>query len=296
MLEKLKAQFPSLLFHDVLTLSDTCEYFRMDNGQYISIQKDELTEKDHQLLSIFLTPISTNDNQSLEQTYWKKSLLTNDSESKEYLLQNYDEGSVFRLIHFQLQTEVEKTHFEEAVSSLSFLHSIFIWISPNSGVIIEEVKHETIQFEELVDLQNAVISDFYTDLYFYLGELFTLTDSLHERYEWETTCFQLSKLKLKNKNLYQFYEAIPYILLNETKEKTKYKITQLLKDIPPTDIQSIKLYIENGLNISLAAKKLFMHRNSLQYRVDKFIEKTAVDIKSFEGALVIYLAILSEGY
>jgi DNA-binding PucR family transcriptional regulator len=39
-----------------------------------------------------------------------------------------------------------------------------------------------------------------------------------------------------------------------------------------------------------------MHRNSLQYRIDKFIEKTGIDIKHFKGAVAVYLAILLQQY
>ena len=57
-------------------------------------------------------------------------------------------------------------------------------------------------------------------------------------------------------------------------------------------LKTIKTFFECNLNVSLAAKKLHMHRNSLQYRIDKFIEKTSIDIKQFKGALTVYLAIL----
>jgi DNA-binding PucR family transcriptional regulator len=36
------------------------------------------------------------------------------------------------------------------------------------------------------------------------------------------------------------------------------------------------------LNASLTAKRLFIHRNSLQYRIDKFIERTGIDIRQLK--------------
>ncbi|MBM7659957.1 DNA-binding PucR family transcriptional regulator [Bacillus mesophilus] len=295
MIDKLKIQFPSLRVQDSLSLQEQYEYYRLENGLYLSILKDELTENDRTLLSVFLTPISTsNQNQSPQQTLWKNIFLNNDVTTIQSLSQQYDENSMFRLIHFYIQTEVDRIPFEEAVSSLSLIEPLVIWIGPNSGVIVEQIKQDMIQLEELIDLQNAITTDFYTDLYFYIGATFSVSNSIHDQYNWETRCFQLSKLKIKNKNIYRFYETIPYVLLKETSEDTTYKIESLVKDFSAEDLQSIKVYIENGLNVSLAAKKLFMHRNSLQYRVDKFIDKTGVDIKSFDGALVIYLAIISQ--
>ncbi|MXV42460.1 PucR family transcriptional regulator, partial [Bacillus subtilis] len=35
-----------------------------------------------------------------------------------------------------------------------------------------------------------------------------------------------------------------------------------------------------------------LHRNSLQYRIDKFIERSGIDIKSYKGALLAYFICL----
>ncbi|MCD8511165.1 MAG: helix-turn-helix domain-containing protein [Bacillus sp. (in: Bacteria)] len=63
-------------------------------------------------------------------------------------------------------------------------------------------------------------------------------------------------------------------------------LTPVLDD--RTLLDSVKVYLECNLNTSLAAKKLYMHRNTLQYRVDKFIEKTSIDIKRFPNAVAVY--------
>jgi DNA-binding PucR family transcriptional regulator len=56
---------------------------------------------------------------------------------------------------------------------------------------------------------------------------------------------------------------------------------------------TIKTFFECNLNVSLAAKKLYIHRNSLQYRIEKFNERTGIDIKHFKGAVTTYLAMLA---
>jgi DNA-binding PucR family transcriptional regulator len=55
---------------------------------------------------------------------------------------------------------------------------------------------------------------------------------------------------------------------------------------------SIKVFLENNLNASLTAKKLYIHRNTLQYRIDKFIDKTGIQLKDFYGAYTVFLACL----
>ncbi|WP_246938895.1 PucR family transcriptional regulator [Bacillus pinisoli] len=292
MLDKLKRQFPSLLVHEEVLFHDQYTYFQMDDGQYLSIDKEELSEKDITLLSIFLTPILHTQEQSTEINLWKNYLLSRDNPSYQKLLNLYDKNSMFRLIHFHLHTPVEQTPFEEAVSSLSISSPLVLWISESGGVLIEQIKQEFISLEDLRDLQNAITTDFYTDLHLFVGKPFSISESISQQYHWESISFKQSREIINNRNIYRFYEMIPYSLLRESNEEAKNKLQSLLLGIPENELESIKVFIENGLNVSLAAKKLFMHRNSLQYRVEKFIEKTGVDIKSFEGALVIYLAIL----
>ncbi|WP_227869161.1 helix-turn-helix domain-containing protein [Tetragenococcus halophilus] len=46
-------------------------------------------------------------------------------------------------------------------------------------------------------------------------------------------------------------------------------------------------------NISSAAKELFMHRNTLQYKVDKFQEQTKTNLKKMDDLFLCYLLILT---
>ncbi len=48
-------------------------------------------------------------------------------------------------------------------------------------------------------------------------------------------------------------------------------------------------FVENNFNASLAAKKMYMHRNTLNYRIDNFINKTEIDIKNFKSGMALYL-------
>ncbi|HNY74043.1 MAG: helix-turn-helix domain-containing protein [Bacilli bacterium] len=46
-----------------------------------------------------------------------------------------------------------------------------------------------------------------------------------------------------------------------------------------------EMFISCGLNASLAAKKLYVHRNTFAYRLNQFIEATNLDIRDFHNAL-----------
>lgn len=57
-------------------------------------------------------------------------------------------------------------------------------------------------------------------------------------------------------------------------------------------INTIKVYFESGMNISLASKKLFIHRNTLTYRLNKIKEEFNVDITNPYVCMKVYISIL----
>lgn len=75
--------------------------------------------------------------------------------------------------------------------------------------------------------------------------------------------------------------------------KDKVKST-ILKKIEDDDemIRTLEMFLQYNLNVSETAKKMYMHRNSLQYRIDKFIAETGVNVQNFEDAVAVKMAIL----
>ena len=55
-------------------------------------------------------------------------------------------------------------------------------------------------------------------------------------------------------------------------------------------IQSIDVFFDLNLNLSEAAKKLYVHRNTLIYRLDKIQKYTSYDIRKFNDAVIFKVA------
>lgn len=59
---------------------------------------------------------------------------------------------------------------------------------------------------------------------------------------------------------------------------------------------TIQRFFENNLNISETSRKLFIHRNTLVYRLDKIKRLTALDLREFDDAIVFKIALMVRKY
>lgn len=60
-------------------------------------------------------------------------------------------------------------------------------------------------------------------------------------------------------------------------------------------LQTIRLYFEQDGDIRRCADKLFVHRNTVQYRLDQLRRKTGYDLRIPKDAILLYLAAQGEG-
>jgi hypothetical protein len=92
-----------------------------------------------------------------------------------------------------------------------------------------------------------------------------------------------------NPGIYFIEDFIPEIvLLNKTDLITKLR-SYYYNRFSPETIETIIGFINQNMNASKTAKVLYMHRNTLNYRLDNFINRTEIDVRKFKGALAMYL-------
>ena len=50
--------------------------------------------------------------------------------------------------------------------------------------------------------------------------------------------------------------------------------------------------MENSLNVSETSRQLYIHRNTLVYRLDKLQKSTGLDLRVFEDAITFKIALM----
>ena len=59
---------------------------------------------------------------------------------------------------------------------------------------------------------------------------------------------------------------------------------------------TIQRFFENNLNVSETSRKLFVHRNTLVYRLEKIKKLTGLDLREFEDAIIFKVALMVKKY
>jgi carbohydrate diacid regulator len=67
-------------------------------------------------------------------------------------------------------------------------------------------------------------------------------------------------------------------------------------DLDEEMISTINTFFENSLNISETSRQLYVHRNTLVYRIEKLLKQTGLDIRIFDDALTLKIAMMVFDY
>lgn len=81
----------------------------------------------------------------------------------------------------------------------------------------------------------------------------------------------------------------------------KMFIREIFKGKNPDDfdeetLTTINKFFENSLNVSETSRQLFIHRNTLVYRLDKLLKSTGLDLRVFEDAITFKIALMVVKY
>ena len=90
--------------------------------------------------------------------------------------------------------------------------------------------------------------------------------------------------------IYQLPTTLCEIFLKEVFKKNS------LDSLDQETLFTINKFFENSLNVSETSRKLFVHRNTLVYRLEKIRKLTGLDLRQFDHAIVFRVALMVRQY
>ncbi|MBR4394573.1 MAG: helix-turn-helix domain-containing protein [Oscillospiraceae bacterium] len=90
--------------------------------------------------------------------------------------------------------------------------------------------------------------------------------------------------------IYQLPTTLCEMFLNEVFKKNP------IETLDEDTLETINRFFENNLNVSETSRKLYVHRNTLVYRLEKIKKITGLDLREFDHAIVFKVAMMVKQY
>ncbi len=90
--------------------------------------------------------------------------------------------------------------------------------------------------------------------------------------------------------IYQLPTTLCEIFLSEVFKKNS------IDSLDQETLFTINKFFENNLNVSETSRKLFVHRNTLVYRLEKIKKLTGLDLREFDHAIIFKVALMVKQY
>ena len=90
--------------------------------------------------------------------------------------------------------------------------------------------------------------------------------------------------------IYQLPTTLCEMFLSEVFKKNP------IEALDQETLYTINKFFENNLNVSETSRKLFVHRNTLVYRLEKIKKLTGLDLREFDHAIIFKVALMVKKY
>ncbi|MFP7494855.1 helix-turn-helix domain-containing protein [Terribacillus saccharophilus] len=289
MLEELEKLFPGVVKMESFESIDTSDYhwLRMEDGEMVGFPANQLNNRELALLHLIGSPMSHPNGSSLD-TAWHELLLErgkSEGLDKDPL---YENGC--RFVFFKIEGHIKAEAFQEAIDNLTDDPLAYIWFTKQTGLIVESRQADFIVYEEILDM---LMYDLSASLRLFISPWQSSAENAAAQYPWLSKAYQQFDAQSAKHVLY-FQDAVPDLISALLSETDRQNIVHhILQGMHEDDelLRTVRMYFLCNQNLTLTAKKLYIHRNSLNYRLEKLTEKTGLDIRRFQDAFALYLAL-----
>ncbi|MCH5299764.1 MAG: helix-turn-helix domain-containing protein [Ruminococcus sp.] len=271
---------------------------------------DDYAQRYAQLLSISLSSIK----QYYDEKYDRSNFIKN------VILDNILPGDIYlkaRELHFNSEVTrvclLIKITAKTEVSAYDIVQNLFpdktkdfvININELEIALVKEIK-PNIESKDLEKLASSIVdtlsSEFYTHCVVGIGTTVTGIKDLAKSFKEAQVALEVGKVFDTERTIvsydnlgiarlvYQLPTTLCEMFLREVFKKGS------IESLDQETLFTIQKFFENNLNVSETSRKLFVHRNTLVYRLEKIKKLTGLDLREFEDAIVFKVALMVKKY
>lgn len=205
------------------------------------------------------------------------------------LMKNLCNGYAFFLV--EVKGDIKEA--ENIIKEIYDQNNVIITVLDNYIILISNFNES---LEHAKAIRDAINANLFCKCYVAFSSAAYSTYDLKRRFDECRQAMMLKKIFSLKAEILDYNSLIFERIVNNFNKETKLEILNSKKKIFDSFdgemISTIEEFIESGLNISRASKKLYIHRNTLIYRLDKIKKETGFDIRNFKEAVSFIMVFL----
>ena len=225
-----------------------------------------------------------------------------ETKSKEYKIEN----EINRVII--LIKNLEKTDYPIVNILNNLFHdkkNNYVVALDNSDIIYvmevdKDFDHQTYKIASIII--STIEEELLIPVVIGVGKISNRLDNLFESYRSAKEAYKLGGIFESDKRILQYNKLGIGIFINKL---NKEELEQFLEQIVDVEaflkldeeiIKTVQKFFENNLNISETARQMYLHRNTLVYRIEKVLRQIGLDVRTFEDAVFFKTAYMVKSY
>lgn len=163
-----------------------------------------------------------------------------------------------------------------------------------STVLIKD--HEIQSEEEIREFTEAVIgtleTEGITDIHAGIGRICADIPGLRRSFDEANQALKIGYRHHRQERVHGFEDQMLERIVDSIPEEQKMTILRSFqgslsaKGLSPEMLETVRVFFQNDLNMTAASKQLFIHRNTLNYRLDKIKKDYGLDLRTFRDAVI----------
>lgn len=167
-------------------------------------------------------------------------------------------------------------------------------IDYRTAVLIKDLEGQSC--EEMLEFIEAVTGTMETegiaDIRAGIGREYNDISEIRARYLEAYGALELGMRYHRQDRVFIYEKQTLERIVDSIPEEKKREIAEAFFGSPPVNglsdemLETVRVFFRNDLNLTAASKQLFIHRNTLNYRLDKIRKDYGLDLRSFQDAVV----------
>ena len=217
------------------------------------------------------------------------------------------EVAVPRIV-FLVETRMEKDGIvtELLKGMFSTQAGDYITAVDESNVILIKVLDANYSYESMMDTAETIVammnSEAMLNVRVSFGTVVQELKDVSKSYKEAKMALDVGKIFYAEKNVVAYSTlGIGRLIYQLPVNLCKLFVEEIFGDNVPNDLDeetltTINKFFENNLNVSETSRQLFVHRNTLVYRIEKLQRSTGLDLRNFDDALTFKIALMVVNY